>query len=108
MKRISKRQALLSGALLLAVLSVTLAAVPHRTAETDSDVFRQVPAIHCKYIVREHNGLVAVFLPDAQLPSHVTDTPVSALPQADRLQLQEGITIATEEALTAILEDYGS
>lgn len=67
------------------------------------------PSDGSKYTVTIFEGRVAIYLTEQMSsPKYVTDIPVSTLPAADRKALEEGISIFTEEELTAILEDYGS
>ncbi len=61
-----------------------------------------------KYIVKEYQGLVAVFVPDSpDVPQKLLDARVSALPKADRNMLEEGILVYSDEELSRLLEDYG-
>lgn len=60
------------------------------------------------YIVREYNGLVAVFYNDMDKPVKVTDRYVSALPKQDIINLKQGIEVYNEEDLRKLLEDLCS
>jgi hypothetical protein len=60
------------------------------------------------YIVREYNGMVAVFYSGQDKPFKVTDRYVSALPQQDINALQQGIRVDTDESLRKLLEDLCS
>lgn len=60
------------------------------------------------YIVREYNGMVAVFYSGQDKPFKVTDRYVSALPQQDVNALQQGIRVDTDESLRKLLEDLCS
>lgn len=60
------------------------------------------------YIVREHNGMVAVFQQGEDKPFKITDTYVSSLPNADRQSLSNGIQVDTKEELRKLLEDLCS
>ncbi len=57
-------------------------------------------------VVGEWEGQVAVFLPDANIPETVYDTPVSALPAKERERLASGVAVTDEAALFRLLEDY--
>ncbi|MEE1125072.1 MAG: hypothetical protein U0L18_03945 [Acutalibacteraceae bacterium] len=60
------------------------------------------------YIVREYNGLVAVFYNDTDKPVKVTDRYISALPKQDIISLKQGIQVYSEEDLRKLLEDLCS
>jgi len=98
-----------AGVLMLGLLvcAVSLPRLPEPAAVT-AEGPAAVPA-GCRCVVREYEGMVAVFLP-RQLygPKYVTGIRVTDLPQADRDQLAGGILIYTDAQLTALLQDYGS
>lgn len=60
------------------------------------------------YIVKEYDGVVAVFENGDNKPIRVTDRYVSALPKADRDKLKTGIEVETPEQLRRLLEDLCS
>lgn len=60
------------------------------------------------YIVREYDGMVAVFYNGEDKPFKVTDRYVSALPQQDIDDLRKGIEVTNEENLRKLLEDLCS
>ncbi len=63
------------------------------------------------YILGEEDGFLAVFYEDNEKKIRLkerTDIPISALPQGDVLQLQEGFRVQGEENLARILADYSS
>lgn len=60
------------------------------------------------YIVREYNGMVAVFYNGQDNPVKVTDRYISALPQQDINDLKQGIPVDDEENLRKLLEDLCS
>ena len=60
------------------------------------------------YIVKEYNGMVAVFEKGNAEPVKVTDRCVSALPEADRFKLVRGIEAASDTKLKRLLEDLCS
>ncbi len=58
------------------------------------------------YIVREHGGKIAVFLPNDETPSQIMADPyVRDLPTADREMLQRGVEIYSAEQLQRLIED---
>ena len=57
------------------------------------------------WMVGAQNGVVAVFTGDGQLV-RLTDSPVSALPAADRESLLRGIPVEDDVQLAMLLEDY--
>lgn len=58
------------------------------------------------YVVREENDRLVVYL-DEQVYLR-TDTRVSTLPRSDRLKLEHGIDVFSDEELKQLLEDYCS
>lgn len=60
------------------------------------------------YIVREYDGMVAVFYNGQDKPVKITDRYVSALPQQDIIDLKQGIPVNDEENLRKLLEDLCS
>ena len=72
-------------------------------ATTDTE---ERPEEEYKYILKNHNGHIAVFVPGKEEPEIVLDTMVKFLPDYDRLQMETGIPVKDYSALTAIVEDY--
>lgn len=60
------------------------------------------------YIVREYDGMVAVFYNGQDKPFKITDRYVSALPQQDINDLKQGIEVDDEKKLRKLLEDLCS
>lgn len=58
------------------------------------------------YTVTAYEGRVAVFRGDTLL--RLTDTPVEALPKADRARLYDGIAVDSDKELKILLEDLCS
>lgn len=59
------------------------------------------------YIVKEHNGKIAVFSKDGTFPLHTFESPyVRDLPEYDQKLLKEGIIADTNTKLLEILQDY--
>lgn len=78
------------------------------TSEDPSEVVAKTFAAEkTRYLMREHEGNVAVFNEDGSL-YRVFDVSVSLLPEYDRLLLENGIEIEGEEELRARIEDYTS
>ena|GEM_PF-1147826 len=61
-----------------------------------------------EYVVRAHQGYMAVFRPGENVPLEITDTRVSSLRRADQLLLREGIPVRGAEALAMLLEDFSN
>ncbi len=57
-------------------------------------------------VVGAWQGRVAVFLPDADRPEHVYDTPLAVLPPEEQQRLTEGIPVLSAACLQECLEDY--
>jgi hypothetical protein len=60
------------------------------------------------YVIKEHEGRVAVFPAGATEPELVLDVLVRYLPDLDRKQMQEGVPVKDYDELVALLEDYSS
>jgi len=63
------------------------------------------------YLVKEYNGFIAVFYNeniDGQKLKEIISTPVSSLPEAERVRLSSGILVQGENALIRLLEDFES
>ena len=60
------------------------------------------------YIIREHDGRVAVFSRGHSTPEMVLDRLVHHLPAYDQIQLREGVPVFTKEELQERIEDYTS
>lgn len=59
------------------------------------------------YILKEHNGHVAVFLyENPSEPEIVLDTLVKFLPDYDRTQMMDGIPVKDYKELLILIEDY--
>lgn len=113
------RRILLALAVVLAVVcivqAVRLAPVPTSPAPEEAaakpapepqETVRQQSA--ARWTVGVWQGCVAVFEGDSGEPSRVLETPVSALPAADRQALEAGIPVDDPAVLAGLLEDYGS
>lgn len=59
-----------------------------------------------EYIIKEHNGYIAVFTQNSNEPELVLDVKVRVLPLYDQGQLEQGVAVKGYSALTAMLEDY--
>lgn len=61
-----------------------------------------------EYVVKNHNGYVAVFKEQSNSPMLKTDTLVNSLPYDDQEKLQNGILVQGDTSLRKCLEDYCS
>ena len=94
----------LTGALLCGLALPALLPAPAQAVAAEAD-----RSGGYRYLVREYQGQVAVFLPKQLYgPKYVTGIRVDSLPLADREALEAGIRIRTDAQLTALLEDLGS
>lgn len=60
------------------------------------------------YILKEHDGRVAVYPAGADEPELILDVLVKYLPDYDRSQMAEGIHIKNYDELVSRIEDYTS
>ena len=107
MSSLSIRRVILIACVILAAFSLALALLYSPPAKPS------VPALHRQeaevlYIVKAYHDQVAVFSGTDETPLQITGIRVSMLPLQDQLDLAEGISVHSETALSALLEDYGS
>lgn len=55
-----------------------------------------------------YGGHIALFIGDGRYPNEIYEVLVRTLPESDRLRLQNGIDISSEEELREIIEDLTS
>ena len=91
------------GAIIAAVTMTGLAAFAGRIPEENAAVQQVSP----KFMLKEYNGVIAVFLEDGT-PAVETGIAVSQLREFDRLLLEQGIEAESYEELLSLLEDFGS
>ena len=70
-----------------------------------ADLYRPSPAP--RYTLRDEGGRVAVYQSGASAPLQVYDIYTHLLPEGDVLRLQQGIPVADDASLQALLEDLG-
>lgn len=102
-----KLKALLLGVVVLgSCVTAVFAFSGPITAENEGS---QIVAEDTKYVLREYEGYVAVFVEnEPSIPMTVTDISVSTLRKLDRETLQIGLKVKTHERLMMILEDFSS
>ena len=100
-----KRVAALT-AILAAITVVAASAVWWYRAQNGIETVPPEAAQAPYRVVSEWEGKVAVFLPDADAPETVFDTPTAVLPAEERERLQAGVAVADAAALRRLLEDY--
>ena len=71
-------------------------------ARNSENIQNSVPS----YVVRAHEGRIAVFEGSGSAPLYTIDTPLSRLPESDRLLLEEGIPAESIADAYRIIEDY--
>jgi hypothetical protein len=85
-----------------------LAPVSASAAEIAAEAPESEQAPGYMYIIKEHEGRVAVYPAGEAEPEFVLDVLVRYLPDLDRQQMQEGIPVADYDKLVALLEDFSS
>lgn len=60
------------------------------------------------YLVKEHNGVVAVFFDGDTKPMIETDISISGLRQNDRELIEQGIALESYNEVLGLLEDFDS
>ena len=64
---------------------------------------KEEPAV---YVVREHEGIIAVFERGGSLPVLTVAVQVGCLPQEDRLLIKNGVNFSSYAEMVAFLENY--
>jgi hypothetical protein len=85
-----------------------LAPVSESAADIAGEPERELDKPEYMYIIKEHEGRVAVYAAGATEPELVLDVLVRYLPDLDREQMREGVPVNDYEELAALLEDYSS
>lgn len=93
----------------MAAAIISILFISYNSNTTNAVTPTEVPTSEYQtYIVREYDGMVAVFQPQQDKPIKITHTYVSSLPQADQKSLATGIQADTKEQLRKLLEDLCS
>lgn len=71
-------------------------------------VTAETVSIQPDYLIKEYNGVVAVFLDGESMPLIQTDIPVNGLRQTDRELIEQGISLESYTDVLYLLEDFGS
>lgn len=58
------------------------------------------------YILKDHNGKIAVFENGSNTPVEILDTDTASLPENDKNALKTGIRAASREELYRLIEDF--
>ena len=109
-----KRQLTILSLLMLgAALCITATAQSFRRTAPPAERLPSVENMYTSfdtaaYIVREHNGYVAIFSSNPSQLLEVTSIAVSTLPGTDRALLAQGIAAEDRQALLTLLEDLNS
>ena len=80
----------------------------HRPQAVGSEQTSDSNATSIGYVLREHNGYIAVYPSLGAQPEYVTRIEVKNLREVDRDLLEQGIAVDNKEALMSLLEDLGS
>ena len=112
------KRLLWTGIALAAVIMTTVVAVslPQREEsiplnEVVEDVEKPAgedPPPPYAYLLREYQGRIAVYTAGQEEPDMVLNVMVKHLPEYDRRQLEEGITVASYSELESLIEDFSS
>lgn len=103
----------ISVLIMLAILCATATVMSFNRVNADNTI---VPNIDEKYksfdtaayVLKEHNGYVAVFSAKPSQLLQVTSIPVRSLRNVDRMLLQNGITAKNQSEVLTLLEDFNS
>lgn len=94
--------------MLAAAVTTFLSCERNENASTETPATTEQTTQYKTYVVREYDGMVAVFEKHKKSPIKITDTYVSSLPQGDRNSLRNGIEVNSDEKLRKLLEDLCS
>ena len=86
-------------------------AVPTATSADTAAVPTVAPvekSLEDGFILKEHDGEIAVFYAGESEPGLLTGIPVSILRSTDRAALSEGIYVSSVDDVAALIEDLGS
>ena len=72
------------------------------TTENSSDYSNQ----SLKYLLKDFNGMLAVYERDKKSPIEVLDVRISSLPERDAEKIKKGIFANTLNEIYSIIEDY--
>ena len=59
-----------------------------------------------RYIMRDYNGRIAVFVYGEDEPQEIFDVFTSSLPRGEAERVYKGITVEGDEALQKLIEDF--
>ena len=103
-----------TGVLCAAALWSASAAIAGITGDAAADEPVTAPMVaagdaeNAEFILREYDGLVAVFAAGEKTPLTMTDIEVRTLREADRALLSSGLPAADRDEVLTLLEDLGS
>ena len=78
------------------MLSVLVVGLYHSNCESPDEHF----------ILKEHDGALAIFSDDGTLIRDIPDTNLNAIPEEDKEKLKQGINAFSEEELASLIEDF--
>ena len=96
----------------IATLGLTLPAVSRagqsssHVSQAEQSVAQPAPQEEYRYLIGEHNGKLAVFLPGQAEPDTVFDVYLTQLPKLDAQEIRQGIQIQDYAQLMRRIEDY--
>ena len=103
------------------IIVVTLSSLPkQQPPRNDEDVSQteaglDTPApiepeesVYPAFVVKEHEGHIAIFYQNETTPHIILETLVKFLPDYDQIQLKSGIAIYSYDELATLIEDYVS
>lgn len=89
----------------LFILSVTSALLSILSNPASAQV-PKTESIKEEYILKEFNGLLAIFKTGNNKPIEILDVPLNSLPERDIEKIKNGITANTFSEIITIAEDY--
>ena len=101
MPEVSKIKRKIIAAVLLA--AAILGGISARNAQKAADPQR---ADGCAYVVKEYNGMIAVFQNGSNLPDEILDCPLDSLPPEEVQRLKNGIPVFSEQELQKLIEAF--
>lgn len=69
---------------------------------------KEPPEYDYEYLLKEHEGRIAVYQAGANKPEIILDVLVKHLPDYDRSQMAVGIPVKDYDSLISLIEDYTS
>ena len=93
----------LSAAVLFSVVTILSSANSNKNLISENETY-----FSSKYIISDHNGKLAVYKNDSDIPVKIYNVFLENLPSSDQEEIKKGITCKDDAELRQLIEDYTS